>query len=191
MATLRLSTTVEDLLRLAWWAERSGRPNLRDALMTLAVAESGPEEAVLAERCRRLLVARQPDHWYATTATLGLALGHERVAAVIERLRAMFPPVRVERLLMKAAAEAGPYEPPAPLRRVFEDLGLIPVRGGRAQAPTLRFPGPWGDDDAADADRHARELAAFSLTILLAMAVLIRAVQDAGHAEDGPGIRAA
>jgi hypothetical protein len=92
MATLALSTTVEDLLRLAWRAERSGRPNLRDALMTLVVAESGPEEAVLAERCRRLLIARQPDHWYATTTTLGQALAHEKVAAVIERLRAMFPP---------------------------------------------------------------------------------------------------
>ena len=51
------SATVEGLLRLAWLAEVEGRPRLRDAVMTLAVAESGPGDAVLAERCRRKLVA--------------------------------------------------------------------------------------------------------------------------------------
>ena len=61
---------VDDLLRLAWQADRDGRPGTRDALLMLAIAESGPGEAVMAERCRRRLISRQPDHWLASFPTL-------------------------------------------------------------------------------------------------------------------------
>ena len=58
----------EDLLRLAWEAEHDGRRALRDALLTLAVAESGPDDA-WAERCRARLVAERPDHFLGEFAT--------------------------------------------------------------------------------------------------------------------------
>ncbi len=69
-----MATAIDDLLRLAWQAEWDGKPGLRDALLTLAVVDGGTENAVLAERCRRLLVARRPDHWFAVTPTLGQAI---------------------------------------------------------------------------------------------------------------------
>ncbi|MGE3818014.1 MAG: hypothetical protein AB7I30_01130 [Isosphaeraceae bacterium] len=182
MATLTLSATVENLFRLAWHAERSGRSHLRDAMLTLAVAESGPDEAVLAERCRRLLIARQPDHWYASTATLGQALTHSKVVAIIDRLRAMFPPIRVQRWLFRFAVEQGAFNgSDVPLRRVFEDLGLLPARGNSAagrqsQAPTVRFPTPVLDGE--DRAEHRRDLGAFYLSLLFSMAVLIETVSD-------------
>jgi len=195
MASLTISTKVENLLRLAWQAERTGRPNLRDALLTLAVAESGPDEAVLAERCRRLLVARQPDHWYATSGTLGRALSHGKVAAVIEKLRVMFPPVRVQRLLLRGAVEQGPFlASPTPIRRVFEGLGLIPSRFGsgadtRSPAHTLLFPSAARvGDDPADGPR---EIGAFYMTLLFSMAVLLETVSGAGRGLSDRDSRAA
>lgn len=185
---MAISTTVESLLRLAWKAEQSGRPNLRDALLTLAVAESGPEEAVLAERCRRLLIARQPDHWYATTVTLGQALAHPKVAPVIDRLRVMFPPVRVQRALFRSAVEEGAFDGSAePLRKVFEGLGLIPAglgRGlrGRHGARTLRFPSVADDP---------RDLGAFYLSLLFSMAVLLQAVTESESDDADRDARAA
>ena len=70
-----MGTLIEDLLRLAWQADRDNKPGLRDAVLTLAAAESGSESVVLAERCRRLLVARRPDHWFATSPTYSATPG--------------------------------------------------------------------------------------------------------------------
>src|SRR4051794_29326230 len=69
-----MSAVVEDLLRLGWEANADGRPGMRDALLTMAVAEAGADDAVLADRCRRLLIAHRPDHCFAWSTTVGHAL---------------------------------------------------------------------------------------------------------------------
>jgi hypothetical protein len=198
MATGTTATTmVEDLLRLAWQVAGEGKPGLRDALLTLAVAESGPDDAVLAERCRRLLVARQPDHWFASTATLGQALTHPKVAGALTKLRAMFPPVRVQRLLLRFDAQNGPFTGrPLPLERVLQGLSLAPeeqhpaaaVRPAERELSRLRtppralpFPGTAAPNDPEG------EIGALYLAVLLTMAILLSDViqqQPAAGASD-------
>jgi len=181
------TTTFEDLLRLAWQVGGEGKPGTRDALLTLAVAESSPGDAVLAERCRRLLVARQPGHWFASTVTVGQALTHPRVADALTKLKAMFPPVRVQRLLLRFDAAHGPYTGgPTPLGRVLQGLSLAPdepsvapsrpaERAGEPATPrplprALPFPGV-----ATPADPDG-SLGALYLAVLLALAVLLDGV---------------
>ena len=178
------STTFEDLLRLAWQVGSEGKPGTRDALLTLAVAESGAGEAVLAERCRRLLVARQPGHWFASTATVGQALTHPRVAGALTKLKAMFPPVRVQRLLLRFDAAHGPYTgSPTPLGRVLQGLSLAPDEPAVAPArpagePATPLPRPRalpfpGTATPADPDGA---IGALYLAVLLALAVLLQDV---------------
>ena len=193
-STATASPVVEDLLRLAWSADLEGRPGLRDALMTLLVAESGAEDAVLAERCRRSLVARQPDHWYATSPTLGQALAHERVAGALTKLRSIFPPVRVQRLLLRAEAQRGAFTGGRPpLDQVLQDLRLMPTRKrppAVAEAPAavldspreefraLPFPGKVETNDATPSRDPDRSVAALYLSVLFAMAVLLHGVVE-------------
>jgi hypothetical protein len=204
-----VTATVEDLLRLAWLADADGRPRLRDAMLTLAVAESGPEDAVLADRCRRLLVARQPGHWYASSATLGQALAHRKVAAALAKLRAMFPPVRVQRMLLRGDVERGPYRGrTTPLLRILEDLGLAPERPigadvgaprgrsrSRPQAIPFLFIGPDPALEPPDLDDDGNvvgdSLVPFYLAVLFSMAVLLNTVVEQDSAARGSGTRAA
>jgi hypothetical protein len=151
----------EDVLRLAWQADRDGRPGMRDALLTLAVAESGPDDAVAAERCRRKLIAGRPDHWFAPFPTLGQALADDRVARALDRLRTTFPEARVRWLLMRGDVRRGPYRRHPPLSRVLDDL-LGP-------GPGVSSVPPRSDPDHAD-------LIHFYLNVLLAIAVLLAAV---------------
>lgn len=186
-----MSAVVEDLLRLAWEANAAGRPGMRDALLTLVVAESGADDAVLAERCRRLLVAHRPDHCFAASATLGHALSRPRVIGALGKLRLMYPPVRVRHLLRRAEAARGAFTGHSlPLARVLEDLSLdravAPAAAGRARrreadpAQALPFPGSGvpGAGAAAGLSRAASrdpdgELALFYLSVLIAIAVLL------------------
>lgn len=98
----------EDLLRSAREAEHDGRPALREALLTLAVAESGPSDP-WADRCRARLISERPDHFLGKFTTIGEALGDPRVVASMDRLRARFPPMRVAWLLFGARATRGAY----------------------------------------------------------------------------------
>ena len=98
----------EDLLRLAWEAEHDGRSRLRDAVLTLAVAESEPG-APWAERCRARLVHDRSDHFFAHFSTVSQALGDPRVVEARERLRIKYPPSRVHSLLLRAGAARGSY----------------------------------------------------------------------------------
>ena len=186
---------VEDLLRLAWLANADGRSGMRDALLTLLVAESGADDAVLAARCRRLLIAHRPDHYFASTTTLGQALGHPKVVAALGTLRRMYPPVRVQHLLLRGESARGPYQPyPLPLARILEDLS--PDRGavlvGRARrrpseaARSLPFPSV--DSSrlglAASGSKSVRQggpdpdgtIAVFYVSVLLALAILLENV---------------
>ena len=174
-------TAIEDLLRLAWRADGYGKPGLRDALLTLAVVDSGNENAVLSERCRRLLVARRPDHWFANTPTLGQAMADPRVAASLERLRATFPPVRVRRHLLRDEVLRGPFTGRStPLAQILEDLSLADGRRNGYGARALPFPvAGSGRHDHVDPDGA---LAALYVSVLLAMAVLLKSVlEPASH----------
>ncbi len=178
--------SAEQLLRLAWQAERDGRSTLRDALMTLAVAESGAEDAVLAERCRRQLIAKRPDHWFASFPTCGQALANSRVKAAIERLRATFPQVRVERLLLKGDVCRGPYTGRlSPLPTLLEDLcppaiPPAPMDTDPSSETISAFPFPGIAPSSATAPAQVEDPAdvfTFYMTVLLAMAMLLASVQ--------------
>ncbi len=96
-----------DLIRLAWEAEHDGRVRLRDALMTLAVAEGDPE-APWAGRFRDRLVDIRPDHFLAAFPNVAGALQDPRVVEARDRLRLKYPPLRVQSLLLRARAARGP-----------------------------------------------------------------------------------
>jgi hypothetical protein len=173
--------SAEEFLRLAWHADRDGRPGMRDALLTLAAAESGPTDEVLAERCRKRLVAGRPEHWFAAFPTVGEALAHPKVAWALGELRASYPEVRVRRLLLRGEARLGPYtKRPRSLSRVVDDLvgGSDRPRRGAAGAsdapvedvPALPFP------VASDEEPTAASVTVFYLTILLAIAILLNTV---------------
>jgi hypothetical protein len=186
-----MSSVVEDLVRLAWQADAGGRAGARDALLSLAVADGGAEDPVLAERCRRLLAAHRPDHWFAVSATLGHALTRPKVADALATLRLMYPPVRVRHLLLRGDAARGPYTGRvSSLSRILHDL--TPTPGARRRADGRRRPSvastalPFagvaaragtglerGRDENPDPDGS---IAIFYLSVLLAIAVLVNSV---------------
>jgi hypothetical protein len=127
---------IDDLMRLAWLAQRDGRPGVRDVLMTLAVAQSGPEDAIVADRCRRKLIARRPDHFFAPFRTLGRALADSRVAQALKQLRSIYPPARVEWLLLQGDARRGPYTGQHLSRAtILEELVGLPLEPQRTFEP--------------------------------------------------------
>lgn len=169
-----MATVVEDLLRLAWQVDGDGLPNLRDALLTLAVAEGVSDGDGLGERCRRVLVANHPGHWFAASVSPGDALRHPKVAAALVKLRAMFPPVRVRHLLLRGDAKRGAFT--GLPRTTREILGDLARPRDESLAPALPFPAPGqARPDNADPDGS---LAALYLAVLLAMAVLLKSVVE-------------
>jgi hypothetical protein len=201
-----MAAVVEDLLRLAWQANADGRPGMRDALLTLVVAESGPDEAVMAERCRRLLIAHRPDHCFAASTTLGQALSRPRAAGALTTLRRMYPPVRVRHLLLRGAAARGPFAlHELPLSRVLEDLLLdrsiapaaASARDRRRESETgraLPFPAAAGAPARRSIDLPGLDLeiptddrvAVFYVSVLLALAVLLdNVLRPSSPAESG------
>jgi hypothetical protein len=172
-----MSDVVEGLMRLAWHAESDGKPGTRDALLTLVVVESLAEDAVLAERCRRLLVARQPGHWFAAAPTVSQALARDRVASALAKLKSMFPPVRVRHLLLREEARRGPYTGRSPsLTSLMDDL--IPLPEGRRIAMPHALPFPAGRSAQYSETDPDGKLAAFYFSVLLAMAVLLQGVLE-------------
>ncbi|WZO98223.1 hypothetical protein EP7_005280 [Isosphaeraceae bacterium EP7] len=95
-------------LRLAWWFDMAGRRGTRDVLLTIALASSRPGDP-WAELCWRLLVSSRPDHWLAECPSLAWALGSPKILTRMAHLRQSFPPARIEHMLMKAEALAGPW----------------------------------------------------------------------------------
>lgn len=169
-------TEIEDLLRLAWRADGDEKPGLRDALLTLIVVDGGAENAVLAERCRRLLVARRPAHWFSHAPTIGQAMANPQIRASVGRLRSTFPAVRVQRQLLRYAAERGPYTGRSvSLSRVLEDLSLSDGRRHDPGPRALPFPGVVVGADEGDGDPNG-ELVALYVSVLLTMAVLLKGV---------------
>jgi hypothetical protein len=171
-----MGEVVERLLRLAWHADSEGKPGTRDALLTLVVVESMADDAVLAERCRRLLVTRQPGHWFASAPTVSQALARDRVAAALAKLRSMFPPVRVRHLLLREEVRRGPYTGRAPsMRQLTEDLIPSPEPRRATEPHALPFSAarPAGVGPETDPDGT---LAAFYLSVLFALAVLLQGV---------------
>ena len=157
----------DDLLRLAWEVDRDGRRRLRDSLLTLAVLESGPDDAVWADRCRARLIAHRPEHYLGEYPTIREALEDPRVLDSRDRLRVKHPSLRVERLLFAHRACRGPFTGrPESIAAMVEDLtGLViepdhvrrdapqPTRGPLARSRAAR-PSALHLAFTAPADRH-------------------------------------
>jgi hypothetical protein len=127
----------EDLLRLAWEADHDGRHALRDALMTLAITESSPEDD-WPERCRTRLLAERPDHYLGGYSSVRQAQEDPRVIASRDRLRRKYPAERVRWLLLRARVARGTYTGRAEsLQAMIEDLA-----GLRAEADHVRVDAP-------------------------------------------------
>jgi len=200
-----------DAIRMAWEADRNGRSRLRDALLTLAVTESQPDDA-WTERCRTRLVSDRPDHFLAQFTSVAVALNDPRVILARERLRLKYPESRVHWLLLKARAARGPYlgrvesieamledlaGPSAEVENIRRDAAQAsrgPIHLQKAARPVafaLSYPPmPWASDslpfELAD-DREERSTADFAtyyLTILLAIACLLATVQEHRSAND-------
>ncbi len=178
---MRTAQDVEDLVRLAWEADQEGRLSMRDALLTLTVTEGsrGLGGAVLGERFRRHLIAQRPDHWLASFPTVGQALGHPRVAAAVDRLRASYPAVRVQRLLLRAEAGRGPFRHPnRSLQRVIDDLLGNTQSVGATTSAALPFTNASGSNEPIPA-----EFLTYYLSVLLAIAILLASVLPASNQE--------
>jgi len=185
-----MAASVEDLVRLAWEADAERRPALGDALLTLAVAEAGPGGSPLAARCRRLLARRRPGHWFAGGPEVGPVPARPDVASALAKLRAMFPAVRVERLLLRGAVLRGPYDGQSPpLAGILDDLDTArkPAAATRRPKPPLdgrplRFPAArTGPANPADPEG---QLLALYVSVLLALAVLLDGVVAGPSARD-------
>jgi hypothetical protein len=134
--------TVDDLLRLAWQAQRDGRGPLREAMLTLAVAEGGPGSG-WAERCRARLLAERPKHFLGTHPSLESTLADPQVAEAIRRLRGQYPVGRVGWLRLRAEVDAGPYTGEvAPLETIVDALAGPPAEAEvrRDAAEAVRGP---------------------------------------------------
>jgi hypothetical protein len=127
----------EDLLRLAWEADHDGRHSLRDALLTLAITESGPGDG-WPERCRARLLAERPGHYLGEYSSVRQALVDPRVIASRDRLRRKYPAERVGWLLLRAQAARGSSTGRLEsLEAMIEDLA-----GLRAEAENVRLDAP-------------------------------------------------
>lgn len=189
---------VEDLLRLAWQADRDGRAGRRDALLTLAAAEAPPDAPWLV-RCRRRIVRGRPDHPFAAFTTVADAMAEPRIRGGIARLREQYPPGRVVALLRRDAVRRGPWTGREPsLSVVLSDLfpatearpslgrvaGIAP-RGVAAQAASKLDRSR--DNRPAPAAASGGSTARFYLEVLTGIALLLSQVLD----ESGRGTRAA
>jgi hypothetical protein len=129
---------VDDLLHMAWHAQRDGRRPLREAMLTLAIGASDPGD-VWAERCRARLLTERPGHFLGAQPTLSATLADQRVAAALNKLRGQYPPGRVSWLRFRAELEAGPYSGEVePLAKVLDTLIGPPAEADvRRDAPEL------------------------------------------------------
>jgi hypothetical protein len=190
---------VDSALRLAWQAGREGRLGMRDALITLALAESGPADAVWSGRCWHWLLGSRTDHFFAPFGSLEEALADGRVRARLKKLKESYPEARVQRMLERAAVLRGTYTGRKPrLRTLLEEL-LGPEEHKPARRPDAHLPAPFlpmdgngngngngdGNGNGALARRNGAAAApaetlisddgvyTFYLTVLLAIAMLL------------------
>lgn len=170
---------LEALLRLAWQADRDGRANRRDALLTLAVAEA-PADAPWLGRCRRRLVQSRPDHPFAAFPNVAAALADPRVERALKKLRAAYFPGRARSLLALDAIRRGPFTGREPSLAVLL-ADLFPTR--ESHAPVR----PSARSVASLATVPSGSPLRFYFEVLLAAALLLRMVL----AESEPGSRAA
>ena len=113
-------------------------------------------------------------------------LKNPRVAEALSKLRAMFPPVRVQHLLLRADAERGPYTGQAvSLARLFKKLTMIPppsvpntplppLARRDLRTRSLPFPVPI-DSKPVDPDG---KIVALYWSVLVAMAALLNTVLE-------------
>jgi hypothetical protein len=124
---------IDDYLRVAWWARREGHMTLREAMLTLAVAEGTPGEG-WAERCRARLLAERPGHFLGAHPSLERTLADPRVVEAIRKLRGQYPPGRVGWLRFRSEVAEGPYTGElVPLAAMVD-----PIAGPAAEADVRR-----------------------------------------------------
>ena len=133
---------VDDHLRLAWHAQRDGRGPLREAMLTLAVAESGPGDG-WAQRCRARLLSERPNHILGAHPTLERTLADPRVVGAIRKLKGRYPPGRIGWLRFRAELAAGSYtgEVP-PLATILDALVEPPAQADVRRDPAGSIRGP-------------------------------------------------
>ena len=146
----------EEYLRLALQATRDGHRRRREAMLTLAIGESGPDDA-WAEAARARLVADRPGHFFTSHPTVAGALADTRVTHALGRLHAQYPPTRLAWLRLGADAASGPYTGKPP-----ESLALLTAR--------LRLGTP---TPVAASSAFREDLDAAYLTALLSIAILL------------------
>jgi hypothetical protein len=187
----------EDDLQLAWQAARDGHPGTRDALLTLAVAESDPAQCEWVERCWKRLVTTRSDHLYARFATRELALADARVVERLKRLRAVFPPTRVERLLQRAAVLRGTYTgrsislaivleellgPSEPRRQNPAAVSKAPLLAIESRSNAVKRPAQ-GGMERRENDGNDDTITSLYLAVLLAIAMLLASTIKASERE--------
>ena len=128
-------------------------------------------------RCQSVLSKRLPPEWFDGAEVSCLRIKNERVTRTLEKLRLMFPTIRIRRLLMRAEIIQGPYSPNSPkIEQLLRDLRLLSPRPNSAEVgrgpQSLPFPG------STDSD-HDGELVAFYWSVLVAMAALLSVVLQA------------
>jgi hypothetical protein len=169
---------IDDFLRVAWWAQGEGRGPLREAMLTLAVAEGTHGEG-WAERCRARLLAERPGHFLGADPSLERTLADPRVVEAIRKLRGQYPPGRVGWLRFRSEVAEGHYTGEnAPLAAIIDALA-----GPAAEADVRR--------DAAEAVRGplARSRAEVTVAIGATPAGPIRGASfdaDVSASADGP-----
>jgi hypothetical protein len=192
--------SVEDTLRLAWQAARDGRPGVRDALLTLAVAESGPAEPEWSKRCWKRLVTSRSDHLFSRFPNREQALADVRVAERLRLMRAVFPPIRVKRLLERAAVLRGTYtgrrislaivleellRPDEPRRaQPNEAAAKPPARPLENRPPSLMRAAAQAASERREAAERDETLSDFYLAVLLAIAMLLASTLKASDREN-------
>ncbi|HEY2157167.1 MAG TPA: hypothetical protein VGH33_16180 [Isosphaeraceae bacterium] len=197
--------TIDDFLRVAWWAQREGRAALREAMLTLAVAEGTPGEG-WAERCRARLLAELPGHFLGTHSSLEQTLADPRVVQAIGKLRGQYPPGRVGWLRFRSEVAEGPYTgeyaslaaiidslagraAEADVRRDAPEVVRGPFARSRVEVavgvtPTGPMRGAFLDADvSASADGAVTagdedESSGLYLAVLLAIAILLASVEQ-------------
>ena len=133
---------VEDLLRLAWQADRDGRVNRRDSLLTLAAAEAAPDVPWLAA-CRQRLIRSRPEHPFAAFPTVAAALADPRIIRTLARLRDAYPTGRVRHLLGRDAVHRGAFTGREPTRAVvLDDHFPTPARRAPHRSAARAVPAP-------------------------------------------------
>ncbi len=161
---------VENLLRLAWQADRDGRAGRRDTLLSLAVSEA-PAQAPWLAACRRRLIRSRPEHPFGAFPTVAAALADPRVSRTLAKLRDAYPPGRVRHLLGRDAVRCGAFPGREPsLAVLLSDLFPTPTRSAPHRPTARAVPAPTSAPTGSPVRYYYEVLIAAALLLRLVLA---------------------